>query len=149
MDESSSDTDKAESGEGELKVDAIQVHIDPMAEWSQIFHEAWRINRDYFYATNMHGVDWEAMREKYEVFLPHLTSRSDLNLLIQWMSSELAVGHHDVGGGDFLHDPETIPGGLLGADYSIENGRYRFRKVYGGLNWNPELRAPLTEPGWP
>lgn len=147
MAESSSDTDKAESSEGELKIDAIQVHIDPMAEWSQIFHEAWRINRDYFYATNMHGVDWEAMREKYKVFLPHLTSRSDLNLLIQWMSSELAVGHHDVGGGDFLHDPETIPGGLLGADYSIENGRYRFSKVYGGLNWNPELRSPLTEPG--
>jgi tricorn protease len=144
---SSSDTDEAESGDGELNIDAIQVHIDPMAEWSQIFHEAWRINRDYFYATNMHGVDWEAMREKYKVFLPYLTSRSDLNLLIQWMSSELAVGHHDVGGGDFLHDPETIPGGLLGADYSIENGRYRFRKVYGGLNWNPELRSPLAEPG--
>jgi tricorn protease len=63
------------------------------------------------------------------------------------MCSELAVGHHEVWGGDYLHDPETIPGGLLGADYSIENGRYRFMKVYGGLNWNPELRSPLTEPG--
>ncbi len=146
-DTAESSCDKAESGKGELNIDAVQVHIDPKAEWNQIFHEAWRINRDYFYATNMHGADWEAMLQKYRVFLPHLASRSDLNRLIQWMCSELAVGHHDVDGGDYLHDPETIPGGLLGADYSIENGRYRFTKVYGGLNWNPELRSPLTEPG--
>ncbi len=63
------------------------------------------------------------------------------------MSSELSVGHHRGGGGDRLETPRTVPGGLLGADYSVENGRYRFKKVYGGLNWNPQLRAPLTEPG--
>ena len=118
-----------------------------MAEWEQIFHEAWRINRDYFYATNMHGADWKAMRKKYRGFLPHLTYRSDLNRVIQWMCSELAVGHHRVSGGDFFQTPQKVPGGLLGADYSIENGRYRFRKVYGGLNWNPSLRSPLKEPG--
>jgi tricorn protease len=138
---------KSEAGKGNLAINAIQVRIDPRAEWNQIFDEAWRINRDYFYATNMHGVDWKAMRKKYEPFLPHLSCRDDLNRLIQWMCSELAVGHHRVGGGDFYHDPEKVPGGLLGADYAIENGRYRFKKVYGGLNWNPELRSPLTEPG--
>ena len=63
------------------------------------------------------------------------------------MSSELSVGHHRGGGGDRLETPKTVPGGLLGADYAVENGRYRFKKVYGGLNWNPQLRAPLTEPG--
>ncbi len=63
------------------------------------------------------------------------------------MSSELSVGHHNVGGGDSLTEPKTVPGGLLGADFAVENGRYRFKKVYGGLNWNPQLRAPLTEPG--
>jgi len=63
------------------------------------------------------------------------------------MSSELTVGHHRVGGGDITAAPATIPGGLLGADYSVENGRYRFKRVLGGLNWNPQLRAPLTEPG--
>ena len=73
--------------------------------------------------------------------------RSDLNRVIQWMCSELAVGHHRGGGGDSRETPSTVPGGLLGADYAIENGRYRFKKIYGGLNWNPELRAPLTEPG--
>ena len=74
-------------------------------------------------------------------------SRSDLNRVIQWMSSELSVGHHTGGGGDRLDTPRTVPGGLLGADYTVENGRYRFKKVYGGLNWTPQLRAPLTEPG--
>jgi len=95
----------------------------------------------------MHGVDWAAMRTKYSVFLPHLAARDDLNRVVQWMCSELGVGHHRVGGGDFLYQPKSVPGGLLGADYSIENGRYRFAKVYGGLNWNPGLRSPLTEPG--
>jgi len=144
---SSDKSDKKNHNEAELKIENIEVRIDPESEWNQIFNEAWRINRDYFYATNMHGVDWEAMQKKYSEFLPYLACRSDLNRVIQWMCSELAVGHHRVGGGDYYHDPERISGGLLGAGYSIENGRYRFKKVYGGLNWNPELRSPLTEPG--
>jgi tricorn protease len=140
-------TPKPQPGTGKLNVDDIEVRIDPRAEWAQIYNEAWRINRDYFYATNMHGADWNAMRQKYAAFLPYLTTRGDLNRVIQWLCSELSVGHHRGGGGDSLAQPKTVPGGLLGADYSIENGRYRFKKVYGGLNWNPELRSPLTEPG--
>lgn len=138
---------KIQPGQGRINVDSIEVKINPAAEWRQIFNEAWRINRDYFYATNMHGCDWPAMKKKYEIFLPHLACRSDLNRVIQWMCSELAVGHHRVGGGDSPFEPKSVQGGLLGADYEIANGRYRFKKVYGGLNWNPELRAPLTEPG--
>ncbi|MGH9311599.1 MAG: S41 family peptidase [Vicinamibacterales bacterium] len=140
-------TKKVEPSEGRIAADAIDVKIDPRAEWTQIFDEAWRINRDYFYAPNMHGVDWKAAREKYAAFLPHVATRADLNRVMQWMSSELAVGHHNVGGGDALAEPKTVPGGLLGADYEIANGRYRLKKVYGGLNWNPQLRSPLTEPG--
>jgi tricorn protease len=138
---------KVNAADGRLAVGSIDVKIDPAAEWAQIFAEAWRINRDYFYAPNMHGVDWPAMRAKYAAFLPDVAVRSDLNRVIQWMCSELSVGHHRGGGGDRLETAKTVPGGLLGADYSIENGRYRFKKVYGGLNWNPTLRAPLTEPG--
>jgi tricorn protease len=138
---------KVQPGQGKINIDAIEVRIDPRVEWNQIFNEAWRINRDYFYASNMHGADWNKMRQKYSPFLPHLATRGDLNRVIQWMCSELGVGHHRVGGGDFLNQPKNVPGGLLGADYSVENGRYRFKKVYGGLNWNPELRSPLTEPG--
>ncbi len=136
-----------EPGEGMLAVDDIEVRIDPAEEWAQIFDEAWRIYRDYFYATNYHGADWDAMREKYSPFLADLACREDLNTLIRWMASELSVGHNNVGGGDFLYQPDQIPGGLLGADFAIENGRYRFTKVFGGLNWNPELNSPLTEPG--
>jgi tricorn protease len=138
---------KIDPSKGRLSTGDLQVKIDPRQEWTQIFHEAWRINRDYFYDPDMHGADWPAMREKYEPFLPHLATRSDLNRLLQWMHSELAVGHHGVGGGDFLNRPQPIPGGLLGADYEVDGDRYRVAKVYGGLNWNPELRAPLTEPG--
>jgi tricorn protease len=139
--------DRIQPAPGKLNIDAVEVLVDPRAEWSQIFSEAWRINRDYFYATNMHGADWAAMKQKYAVFLPDLAVRSDLNRVIQWMCSELGVGHHRVGGGDTIYQPKNVPGGLLGADYAVENGRYRFKKVFGGLNWNPGLRAPLTEPG--
>jgi tricorn protease len=138
---------KPEPGKGMLNTGSISVRIDPAAEWPEIFDEAWRVNRDYFYDPGMHGVDWNAMKVKYSEFLPDLACRSDLNRLIQWMCSELSVGHHRVGGGERLYTPERIGGGLLGADFSIENNRYRLKKVYGGLNWNPDLRSPLTEPG--
>ncbi|MBK5257378.1 MAG: PDZ domain-containing protein, partial [Vicinamibacteria bacterium] len=138
---------KAEPGEGKLGVESIEVRVDPRAEWKQIFDEAWRINRDYFYAPNMHGIDWKAQHDKYAAFLPHVATRPDLNRVLQWMSSEIAVGHHRVGGGDTRAEVNSVPGGLLGADYEVANGRYRIQKIYGGLNWNPKLRSPLTEPG--
>src|SRR5207245_10331107 len=78
---------------GKLKVEAIEVRVDPRAEWKQIFNEAWRINRDYFYDPGMHGADWKAMKRKYEAFLPEVTSSGDLYRVMQWMMSELAVGH--------------------------------------------------------
>ena len=134
-------------GEGRIALESIEVRVDPGAEWSEIFDDAWRINRDYFYAPNMHGLDWPAIRTKYAQFLPHVASRADLNRVMQWMFSELSVGHHNVRGGDDPVERKRISGGLLGADYIVENDRYRFKKVYGGLNWTPSLRSPLTEPG--
>jgi len=138
---------KPEPGKGTLNTGAISVKIDPQAEWPEIFDEAWRINRDYFYDPGMHGADWNAMKVKYSKFLPDLTCRSDLNRVIQWMCSELTVGHHRVGGGDRLSQPQRVGGGLLGADFTVANNRYKLKKIYGGLNWNPDLRSPLTEPG--
>jgi tricorn protease len=137
----------AAPGKGKLNVDAIEVRVEPRAEWPEIFHEAWRINRDYFYATNYHGADWPAIRAKYEPFLPELATSSDLYRVIRWMLSELAVGHSFTLPGERVADKKTVPGGLLGADYEIANGRYRFKKISGGLNWWPELRSPLTVPG--
>ncbi|TGV03012.1 S41 family peptidase [Flavivirga rizhaonensis] len=134
--------------DGLINISNVQVKIDPVAEWKNIFNEAWRVNRDYFYDPGMHGVDWNAMKTKYEVFLPHVACRSDLYRMMGWMFSELAVGHHRFQGrGDRMNNPQRINGGLLGADYEVKNNRYRIKKIYGGLNWNPNMRSPLTEPG--
>ena len=86
--------DKLDLTKFKLDVARVQVQVDPRAEWAQIFNEAWRINRDYFYDPDMHGVDWPAMKAKYAAFLPDVATRGDLNRVIQWMCSELAVGHH-------------------------------------------------------
>lgn len=131
-----------------VNMDGITIKIDPQAEFQNIFNEAWRVNRDYFYDPGMHGVDWNAMKKKYEQFLPDVAAKSDLYRVMRWMFSELGVGHHRFSStGDSMNDSENIQGGLLGADYTIENNRYRITKIYGGLNWNPQMRSPLTEPG--
>jgi tricorn protease len=139
--------DKLDPAKRRLGIDKVEVRVDPRAEWKQIYEEAYRLHRDWFYDPNYHGVDLAANREKYAQFLPHIAVRRDLTRILQWFGSELTVGHFYLSDADPLTTIENIPGGLLGADYEISNGRYRFRKVYGGLNWNPELRAPLTEPG--
>src|SRR5207248_8604348 len=82
-----------EGGDQRLNLDAVEVRVDPRAEWPQIFEEAWRVNRDFFYDPHMHGADWPAMKKKYEQFLPHVTNSGDLYRVIRWMLSELAVGH--------------------------------------------------------
>jgi tricorn protease len=134
-------------GEGRLALDRVEVRAEPAAEWRQMFEEAWREQRDWFYDPKMHGLDWPAVRAKYAQFLPALATRQDLSRVLRWMASELGVGHSYLGGGDRLQPARAVPGGLLGADYEVADGRYRFRTVYGGLNWTPDLRAPLTEPG--
>ena len=134
-------------GSGKLNLDAIEVRVDPRAEWKQILHEAWRINRDFFYDPNMHGADWPAVKKKYEPFLEHVNNGGDLYRVIGWMLSELAVGHSRYTAGERALEKKTVSGGLLGADYEIADGRYRFKKIYSGLNFTAELRSPLTAPG--
>jgi tricorn protease len=140
--------EKPEPGKGAVNTGDIEVKIDPPAEWANMFDEAWRVNRDYFYDPGMHGNDWAAIKKKYAAFLPDLACRSNLNSVFQWMLSELSIGHSFITNpGDRMFTPQGVSGGLLGADYEIANNRYRFKKIYGGLNWNPKLRSPLTEPG--
>ncbi len=133
-------------GEGVLNIGEMEVYVDPRAEWKQMYHEAWRIQRDFFYDPSFHGLDIAATEKRYAVFLDSLASRADLNYLFQEMLGNMTVGHHNSGGGD-SPQPTRYSGGLLGADYKIENGRYRFVKIYNGENWNPGLFAPLTQPG--
>ena len=136
-----------QAGEGRIETENIEIKINPPEEWKEIYNDAWRINRDFFYDPAMHGVDWNKMKEKYEVFLPHLTCREDLYKVLMWLGSELKVGHHFTWPIYYLSPPESLNTGLLGADYEIEKGKYRIKKIYGGANWSPELRSPLTEPG--
>jgi tricorn protease len=133
------------AGEGKLKVD-LQMRVDPPAEWLQIYREAWRLHRDFFYVRNYHGVDWNAVFDKYAKLLPFVRHREDLNYILDLMGGELGVGHHFVGGGD-VGEIKSTPAGLLGADFAVENGRYRITRIYTGENWNPDLRAPLSAPG--
>lgn len=133
-------------GSGAVDLGGASARIDPKAEWRQMFHEALRIQRDFFYDPNHHGVNLSALEAKYEPFLDGLVSRADLNYLLEDMLGELTVGHMYIAGGD-LAGQGGVPTGLLGADYEVANGRYRFAKVYNGENWNPNLRAPLTAPG--
>ncbi len=135
------------AGQGRLDVAAVDLRIEPRAEWAQMFEEAWRINRDYFYATNYHGADWPAQKTKYGALVSQASSRADLDRIISWLLSELRVGHSRFSPGQRLQTAPRVGVGLLGADYEVANGRYRFAKVYGGLNWNQTLRSPLTEPG--
>ena len=137
----------AKPGDGRLNLANADIRIEPRAEWAQMLDEAWRINRDYFYATNYHGADWKAEKAKYAAFLPSLASRGDLERVIRWMLSELRVGHSYQGPGQRLENPARVGVGLLGADYEVANGKWRITRVLGGVNWNPTLRAPLTEPG--
>ena len=139
--------DKApKPNEGQLKLDDLEVKVDPRAEWKQMYHEIWRIERDFFYDPHFHGLDLKAAEKAYEPFLAGITSRADLDYLFAEMLGNLNVLHMYVGGGA---EPElkTVKVGLLGTDYTLENGRYRFAHIFNGENWNPQLHAPLTQPG--
>ncbi len=129
-----------------LNLDRMEVYVDPKAEWNQMFNEVVRIQRDFFYDPNMHGADWVAICEQYRPFLKHVGHREDLNYIFGEMFGELVVGHAYVGGGD-TPKIDHISVGLLGADYEVVDGYYRIKRIYRGLNWHPDLRAPLTEPG--
>lgn len=133
-------------GEGALNLGSMEVAVDPRLGWNQMYHEVWRIQRDFLYDPNHHGLDLAAAEKTYAPYLKGVGGRADLNYLFEEMLGEISIGHMFVAGGD-LPPAKKVKGGLLGADYKIENGRYRFARIYSGENWNPELRAPLTQPG--
>jgi tricorn protease len=133
-------------GFGPLKLDGWQVYVEPRAMWKQIYNETWRIERDFFYDPHYHGLDLEKAKKKYAPYLDGIASRDELTYLFQECLGEMTVGHMFVAGGE-TPQPKKFKGGLLGADYSLENSRYRVAKVYNGENWNPGNEAPLTQPG--
>ena len=137
---------KAKVGDGKLNLSEMQVKIDPREEWRQVFHEAWRIERDFYWDPNMTGHDWKKLGARYEALLPWVAHRSDLNYLIGEMISELSTSHTYVGGGDQPERPH-VSVGMLAAYFEPDGGYFRIAKIYPGENWNEATRSPLTEPG--
>jgi tricorn protease len=133
-------------GDGMLNMADMKVWVDPRAEWKQMYHEIWRIERDFFYDPHFHGLNLAKAEAEYAKYLPGLASREDENFLFNQMLGDLNVGHMFVGGGSIPTVP-PVSVGLLGADYRVANDRYQIAKVYEGENWNPGLEAPLTQPG--
>jgi len=135
-------------GDGALALTGMRAEVDPPQEWKQMFNEVWRQERDYFFEPSMNGVDWEKLREKYSQLLPYVSDRYSLTYILGEMIGELSNSHTYVGGGDYP-DIHPVNVGLLAADFEPDqaSGMYRFKKIYSGENWHPNLRSPLTEPG--
>ena len=128
-----------------LNLGNMTANIDPRAEWRQIYHETWRIQRDFLYDPNTHGLSIPKVEAKYRPYLDGLASRSEFTYLCTEMLGEVTIGHMFLGGPHHPdHSPQT---GLLGADYTVANGRYKISKILGGQNWTPGLASPLTLPG--
>ncbi|MFP2997244.1 PDZ domain-containing protein [Spongiivirga sp. MCCC 1A20706] len=127
-----------------VKVD-LKVKLDRSVEWAQMFEDAWRYERDYFYDPNMHGRDWNVVHERYAPLIPFVKHRADLTYVLDQMNGELSVGHSFVFGGDY---PETERSyvGLLGADLKSENGYWQIQRIFTTESWNPGLSSPLDRP---
>jgi tricorn protease len=134
-------------GDGKLEtLSSMKLKINPMEEWKQIFREGWRYQRDFLYVSNVHGAPWNDVYKWYSPWIDHVRHRTDLNYVVDILGGEVAVGHSYTSGGDFPNI-DNVPVGLLGADFEIQNGVYRFKKIYLGESWNPDIKAPLREPG--
>ncbi len=136
------------AGEGKIDLTNLVMKIDPKLEWQQIYEDAFRIFRDYFYVDNLHGVDWNGIKETYGELLPYVPSRFDLDYILNEVISETNTGHAYVDWGD-ISSAERIEGGLLGAELTadLNANRYKITKIYKGENWNESRRSPLTESG--
>ncbi len=129
-----------------LPVGQMEMTVDPMAEWHQIFNDVWRFERDYFYDPNMHGVNWNEMRQRYGKLINDAVTRWDVNFVLGELIAELNSSHTYRGGGD-VQQPLRHDVGLLGVNYTLENGAYRIHQIIDGAPWDNEVRSPLKEPG--
>lgn len=124
----------------------LDMTVDPKSEWRQIFSDVWRIERDFFYDANMHGVNWDDMKIRYGKLLDNAVTRSDVNFVIGELIAELNASHTYRGGGD-IDDGEVRNVGYLGIDWELSNGAYRIRNIITGAPWDLEVRSPLSQPG--
>jgi tricorn protease len=139
------DVKEKQKFEDPIRTDELEMVIDPRAEWNQMFHDTWRQERDFFYDANMHGVDWPAMRKQYGELLKDAVTRWDVNFVIGEMIAELNASHSYRSGGD-TEQSKSRNVGVLGADYVLENGRYRVDAIVRGGQWDA-LKSPLEKAG--
>ncbi|HRP01127.1 MAG TPA: PDZ domain-containing protein [Candidatus Kapabacteria bacterium] len=140
--------DKLNGKDGKIDVNKMEVMLDKRLEWKQVYNESWRHFRDFFYDPNMHGYDWNQLRDKYAELLPYVVHRSDLTYIIGELIGELDAGHAYVTGGD-MPKVKAMPIASLAADYEYDtkSGYYKITKIYEGMNWETDMRSPFTEPG--
>jgi tricorn protease len=136
-------------GDGKLATDELMTTVDPRREWLQIFNEAWRLERDFYYDPAMGGLDWKAVGERYRQLLPHVAHRADLDYVLGELQGELSTSHTYVRPSGDIPQAPKVEIGLLGADYELDakSGRYRFKTLYGTRDWNSTIEAPLGMPG--
>jgi tricorn protease len=140
--------DGKKTGDGKIEAGTLMALVDPHKEWMQMFDEAWRLERDFYYDPAMGGLDWKAVGARYRQLVPYVAHRSDLNYILGELIGELSTSHTYVGGGD-VPQAAHVNCGLLGADYTLDSasGRYRFATIYRERDWNSSVDAPLGEPG--
>lgn len=129
-----------------VALNKMEMTVNPREEWAQIFTDAWRFQRDFFYDKKMHGVDWPAMREQYGDMIRHAITRNDVNFILGELIGELNASHTYRGGGD-QESPDRKAVGYLGVDWAKENGQFKVAKIIRGAEWDNEVRSPLDEPG--
>jgi tricorn protease len=138
---------KAEQkGDKKLPTTDLPMTVDPKAEWRQIFNDAWRMERDMFYDPGMHGVDWAAMKVRYGKLIEDCVTREDVNFVLGELIAELSASHTYRDGGD-LEVAARVGTGLLGADFTLENGAFRIKRILRGAAWDAQAKAPLAQPG--
>lgn len=127
-----------------IPTDNISLTVDYHKEWTQIFNETWRIDRDYFYQENMHGADWNKIKTKYSALLPYVNHRTDLTYIISEMISEFCSGHSYCTTGEAPH-AKKIKTGLLGGKFvkDAESGAFKITHIFADQSWNKEARSPL------
>ncbi|HSG81249.1 MAG TPA: PDZ domain-containing protein, partial [Gemmatimonadota bacterium] len=140
------DVQAGQKMETPLRTSEMEATVDPRAEWRQMFADAWRFQRDFFYDPNMHGVDWDAMRRQYGALIEDAVTRWDVTQVLGELIAELSSSHTYTRGGD-TEPSERRNVGLLGVDWSLENGAYRIDRIIDGAPWDSEVRSPFVRPG--
>ncbi len=129
-----------------LRIAEMKMLVDPVQEWQQIFNDAWRLERDFFYDSTMHGVDWNLVKERYSKMMKGAMTREEVDFILGEMIGELSSSHTYHGGGDVETEKHSNVG-YLGINWEAEGGYYKVKQIIRGASWDAESRSSLDQPG--